>query len=87
MSRMIGYDTHGIQQPAAYENEKIPCHYDIEPVKECFGELVEHVDWKPGYPKRVYYICSECEEEIPGEVVLNHDRDTSDWEFDAELYY
>ena len=80
--REIGYDTHGRQQPATYDNERFPCHYDIEPDKECFGELIEHVERKQGYPQRIYYICSDCEEEIGGSVVLNHDRDTNDWEFD-----
>lgn len=64
------------------EDEKFPCHYDIDQDKECFGELEEHCDWKPGYPRRIYYICTDCGEEIEGSVVLNHDRDSSDWEFD-----
>ena len=69
------------------EDERFPCHYDIEPDEECFGELIECCETKQGFPPRVYYICSECGEEIEGSLVLNHDRDSSDWEYDYEPTY
>jgi len=61
-----------------------PIHLDLQGVMEeqCFGELEEYCENKSGYPRRVYYICAECGHEIDGSIVLNHDRDTADWEFD-----
>ena len=61
-----------------------PIHFDLQGVMEeqCFGELVEHTGKVEGYPLRVYYVCEECGEEFSASEVLNHDRDSSDWEFD-----
>ena len=66
------------------EDEKFPCHYDIDQETECFGELIECYDSKQGFPARVYYICEECGEEFSASEVLNNDRDSSDWEYDYE---
>lgn len=61
-----------------------PIHADLQCIldDECFGELREETIVSPGRPTYVYYVCEECGKELSASEVLNHDRDTNDWEFD-----
>lgn len=65
-----------------------PIHLNVQSIvdEQCFGELKEVIEQPEGFPPRVYYVCSECGEEIKGSVVLNHDRDIPDWEYDYEYF-
>ena len=63
---------------------QFPVHFDLQGImdEQCFGELEEFVEHPEGFQPRVYYVCTECGEEFEASVVLNHDRDTTDWDYD-----
>lgn len=59
-------------------------HFQVQCIidEQCQGELEEIIEQPEGFPPKVFYVCSECHEEIPGSVVVNHERDSMDWEYD-----
>lgn len=67
-------------------------HMEISPTGGCRGLLVKDP------PQGNLWICTKCEasytyddlDYLGGDFILrtvDYDRDSSDWEFDAELYY
>ena len=63
------------------EDERFPCHYEIDDEQECFGELEEYSEKIDGFPRRVFYRCTECGQEFDASYVLHTIDNNNKWGF------
>lgn len=79
---MIGYDTHGPQQPPEYDAPEFDLiHSEVDMLKRCDGIIEEYTEVIEGLVKRVFFRCADCNEDVTI-AIINADRDTADWEHD-----
>ncbi len=89
----MGFVMNGDSYSGVYgADEKKILHYDVDQ-GECFGELEEVVVYCGSFEPKIVLRCSGCGEEMTAADVYiglessRCDRDTSDWEYDAEPDY